>query len=77
MCHKELRAEEEFFLLQDLSHPLDSLCVLFLCLGKDQDVVQIDYHNAFRYKIPEDVVHHGLEDGRAVNHSEKHHQGFE
>jgi len=50
--------------------------VLFLCLGKDQDVVQIDHHNAFYYEIPDDIVYHGLEDGWAVSHSKEHHQGF-
>jgi len=45
--------------------------------SKDQDVVQIDYHNAFCYEVSEDVVHHGLESGWAVGHSKKHHQGFE
>ena len=54
--------------------PSDSLCMLFLCLDKDQNVIQIDYHNAFRYEILEDIVHHGLEGGWAVSHSEEHHQ---
>ena len=44
--------------------------MLFLCLDKDQ----IDHHNAFCYEIPEDIVHHGLEGGWAVSHSEEHHQ---
>jgi len=51
--------------------------VLFLCLGKDQDVIQIDYHNAFCYEILEDVVYHGLEGGWAVSHSKEHYQEFE
>jgi len=50
--------------------------MLFLCLGKDQDIVQIDYYNAFRYEILENVIHHSLEDGWAVSYSEEHHQGF-
>jgi len=51
--------------------------MLFFCLGKDQDVVQIDLHNVFRYEISEDVVHHSLEGGWAVSHFKEHHQGFE
>jgi len=51
--------------------------MLFLHLGKDQDVVQIDHHNAFYYEVLEDVVHHGLEGGRAISYSKEHHQGFE
>jgi len=51
--------------------------VLFLCLGEDQDVIHIDHHNTFRYEVPEDVIHHGLEGGRTVSHSKEHYQGFE
>jgi len=40
--------------------------MLFLYLGKDQDVIQIDHHNVFCYEIPEDIVHHGLKGGQAV-----------
>ena len=51
--------------------------MLFLYLDKDQDVVQIDHHNAFCYEISEDVVHYGLEDGQAISHPKEHYQGFE
>jgi len=51
--------------------------VLFLRLGEDQDVVQVDHHNTFYYEVPEDVVHHGLEGGWTVSHSKEHYQGFE
>jgi len=51
--------------------------MLFLYLGKDQDVIQIDHHNAFCYEISEDVVHYGLKGGRAISHSKEYHQGFE
>jgi len=46
--------------------------MLFLYLDKDQDVVQIDHHNAFCYEISEDVVHYGLEDGQAISHPKEH-----
>jgi len=50
--------------------------MLFLCLGEDQDVVQIDHHNTFRYEVLEDVIHHGLEGSWTVSHSKEHYQGF-
>ena len=46
-------------------------------LRKDQNVIQAYYHNPFGYEGSEDVVHHSLEDSRAVGHSEKHYEGFE
>ena len=51
--------------------------MLFLRLGEDQDVVQVDHHNTFHYEVLEDVVHHGLEGGWTVSHSKEHYQGFE
>jgi len=69
--------EEEFVLLQDLQYLLDHLLVFFLCLGEDQDVIQIDHHNTLHYEVPEDVIHHGLEGSRTVGHSKEHYQGFE
>jgi len=50
--------------------------MLFLHLGEDQDVVQVDHHNTFCYEVPKDVVHHGLEGGWTVSHSKEHYQGF-
>jgi len=50
--------------------------VLFLCLGKDQDVIQIDHYNAFCYEVLEDVIYYGLEGGQAVGHPKEHYQGF-
>ena len=44
--------------------------------SKDQDVVQVDHHDTFRYEVPEDVVHYGLEGGGAVGHAKEHYQGF-
>ena len=51
--------------------------MFFLCLGEDQNVVQIDHHDTLRYEVLEDVVHHGLEGGRTVGHFKEHYQGFE
>ena len=46
--------------------------MLLLCPSEDQDVVQIDHHNAFCYEVSEDVIHYGLEDGQTVGHSKEH-----
>jgi len=51
--------------------------MLFLCLCEDQNVVQIHYHDPFSYEGSEDVVHHSLEGGRTIGHSQEHHEGFE
>ena len=51
--------------------------MLFLHLGEDQDVIQVDHHNTFCYEVSEDVVHHSLEGGQTVSHSKEHYQGFE
>jgi len=51
--------------------------VLLFCPSKDQDVIQIDYYDTFRYEVLEDVVHHGLESGRTISHAKEHYQGFE
>jgi len=50
--------------------------MLLFRLRKDQDVVQVHYDNPFRYDGSEDVIHHSLEDSRAVGHSEEHYEGF-
>jgi len=51
--------------------------MLFFCLHKDQNVVQVHYNNPFRYDSSEDIVHHSLESSRTIGHSKKHYEGFE
>jgi len=51
--------------------------MFLLCLCKDQNVVQVHYHDPFSYEGPEDVVHHSLESSRTISHSEEHHERFE
>jgi len=46
--------------------------MLLLYPSKDQDIVQIHYHNAFRYKVSENIVHHRLEGGQTVGHPKEH-----
>ena len=50
--------------------------MLLLHPSENQDVIQIDYHNAFYYEVSEDVVHYGLEGGQAIGHPKEHYQVF-
>jgi len=51
--------------------------VLLFCLCEDQNVIQVHYYDPFGYESSEDIVHHSLEGGGTVGHSEEHHEGFE
>jgi len=51
--------------------------MFLLRLCKDQNVVQVHYHNPFSHEGPEDVVHHSLEGGGTVGHSKEHHERSE
>jgi len=62
---------------QYFQDPPDCLFMLFFCLRKDQNVVQVHYDDPFHYDGSEDVVHHSLEGSRAVGHFEKHYERFE
>ena len=46
-------------------------------LHKDKDVIQVHYYDPFSYESSEDVVHHSLESGGTVGHSEEHHERLE
>ena len=61
---------------QYFQDPSDCSFMLLLHLHKDQNVVQVHYHNPFGYEGPEDVVHHSLEGGRTVGYSEEHYERF-
>ena len=60
--------------IQDSGH---NLPIVFDRVSVYQDIVHIDRHVSFINKVLEDVVHHGLEGGRAVGEAEEHDQGFE
>ncbi|KAG5336713.1 hypothetical protein C0989_012016 [Termitomyces sp. Mn162] len=51
--------------------------VFFQHFGVDEDVVKIDADYALCDEVLEDVIHHGLEGGRAVGESKEHHDQFE
>ena len=61
-------------LCQYFQDPPDHLFVFLFCLHKDQNVIQVHYYNPFSYEGSEDVIHHSLEGGRTVGHSEEHHE---
>jgi len=48
--------------------------MLLQCLSKDQDIIQIHYHDAFCYKILEDGVY--LKDGKSIGYTKEHYQKF-
>ena len=51
--------------------------MFLFCLCKDQNVVQVHYYDPFSYEGSEDVVHHSLEGGGTVGHSEEHYERLE
>jgi len=51
--------------------------MFLLHLRKDQNVVQVHYYDSFGYKGSENVVHHSLEGGGTIGHSEEHYERFE
>ena len=61
-------------LCQYFQDPPDHLFVFLFCLHKDQNVIQVHYYNPFSYEGSEDVIHHSLEGGRTVGHSEEHYE---
>jgi len=40
--------------------------------SEDQDIIQIDHHNAFCYEVLEDVVYYGLKGSWTIGHSKEH-----
>ena len=61
-------------LCQYFQDPPVHLFVFLFCLHKDQNVIQVHYYNPFSYEGSEDVIHHSLEGGRTVGHSEEHYE---
>ncbi len=61
---------------ESLENPLDDVSVLFLILGEDQDVIQIDGHLSLSDQVPEYVIHHPLEGGGRVGEPEEHDGGL-
>ena len=68
--------KEQFMVMKDLKNLSDNLPVMFQCLGKDQDVVQVNSDLVIDNKILEDFVHHSLECCRGIGEAEKHNKRF-
>jgi len=51
--------------------------VLLFRFCKDQNVIQVHHYDPLSYESSEDIVHHSLEGGGTIGHSEEHHEGFE
>jgi hypothetical protein len=65
-------AEVQLVLLESFEHQACHPVMLFHCFCEDEDVIQVDTDYAFRDEVLEDIVHHGLEGGRAVGEAEEH-----
>ena len=44
--------------------------------SKNKNIIWVDDYNAFCYEVLEDVIHHHLEHGWTVSHTEEHYQGL-
>ena len=64
-------------LRQYFQDPPDCSFMFLFRLRKDQDVIQVHHYDPFGYESSEDVVHHSLEGGGTVGHSEEYHERLE
>jgi hypothetical protein len=71
------RLQEKLVLPENLQDSPSDLPVLLKGLGEDEYVIHIDHDHSFRDEILENLVHHGLEGGRAVGVAEEHDQWLE
>ncbi|KAG5327783.1 hypothetical protein C0989_011131 [Termitomyces sp. Mn162] len=69
-----LQLEVELVLAEAFQDEASDQTVFLQHFGIDEDVIKIYTHYALCYKVPEDVVHHGLKGGRAVGESEEHNE---
>ena len=59
-------------LSESLEHQACHPVMLFHRFREDEDVVQVDTDYTFGNEVLEDIIHHGLEGGRAVGEAEEH-----
>src|SRR6202790_3777904 len=67
-------SEIEFVLSESFQYQACNSVVLFHRFCKDEDVIQVDTDYTLGDEILENVIHHGLEGGRAVSETEEHHK---
>ncbi|KAG5350337.1 hypothetical protein C0989_011515 [Termitomyces sp. Mn162] len=72
-----LQLEVELVLAEAFQDKVSDLMVLLQPFGIDEDVVKVHTHYALCYKVPEDVVNHGLEGSRAIGESKEHNKWLE
>jgi len=51
---------------------MNSSIILFQCLSKDQDIIQIYNYDSFCYKAVKDIIHHNLEYSKAVCYTKEY-----
>ncbi|KAG5349195.1 hypothetical protein C0989_005307, partial [Termitomyces sp. Mn162] len=66
--------EVELVLAEAFQDKASDPMVFLQHFGIDEDVVKVHTHYALCYKVLEDVVHHGLEGGGAIDESEEHNE---
>src|SRR5882762_8703340 len=66
----------EFVLSESFQYQMCDSVMLFHCLCKDENVIQVDTDHTLSDEILENVIHHGLEGGWAVSETKEHHQRF-
>jgi len=64
-------SEIEFVLSESFQYQMGDLVMLFHCLCKDEDVIQVDTDHTLGDEILENVIHHGLKGGWAVSETKK------
>ncbi|KAG5342016.1 hypothetical protein C0989_005696 [Termitomyces sp. Mn162] len=68
--------EVELVLAEAFQDKVSDLTVFLQHFGIDEDVVKVYTHYALCYEVLEDVVHHGLKGGRAIDESKEHNKQF-
>lgn len=63
-----LKVQEQYVLGQNLKDSMDHLAIVFWGLSKDEDIIQVDYHNLFCYKVLKYIIHHSLEHNRTISY---------
>ena len=67
-----IMAEVQLVLSESFEHQSCHPVMLFHRFCEDENVVQVDADYTFGDEVLEDIVHHGLEGGRAVGEAEEH-----
>ncbi|KAG5337138.1 hypothetical protein C0989_010565 [Termitomyces sp. Mn162] len=69
-----LQFKVELVLAEAFQNEASDLTMFLQRFSIDEDVVKVHTHYTLCYKVPEDVIHHGLKGGRAISESEEHNE---